>query len=184
MKNLTIIDDSKSSLRKKSAEIKLPLEKHILDLANKMRNYLINSQDTEFVRKHPRVRPGVGLAAPQIGKNIRMFAVLFDMSEEEIYDYVLVNPIIAEKSDAFCYIKGGEGCLSVPSQHNGYVPRHHKITIKGLDLVSKREVVLKLEGYPAVVFQHEFDHLEGILFYDHINKENPFEKIMDAIEID
>ena len=183
MKTLTILSDKKTSLRRKSAEIKFPLEKYVLDLGRKLREHLINSQDEKFLEKHPNVRSGVGIAAPQVGKNIRMFAVLCEHGETELYDYVLLNPKITKKSSEMCYILGGEGCLSVNEEHVGFVPRHHRITISGFDLFLEKEIELTLEGFPSVVFQHEYDHLDGILFYDRINKENPTKEIDGAIVI-
>ena len=137
-----------------------------------MREYLIKSNDPVFLEKHPQVRSGVGLAAPQIGKNIRMFAVLCE-DKEQIIDVVLLNPKISEKSQELCYLPSGEGCLSVNDEHLGLVMRHRKITIEGYDLLANSHVQLTLENFPAVVFQHEYDHLDGILFYDRIDKDNP-----------
>lgn len=67
----------------------------------------------------------------------------------------------------------GEGCLSVDREIPGYVPRYARITVKAVTLEGK-EVKLRLKGYAAVVFQHEIDHLNGTMFYDRINKEDPF----------
>jgi len=59
------------------------------------------------------------------------------------------------------------------------VPRYARITVKGIDLEGN-EVKLRLKGLPAIVFQHEIDHLNGIMFYDHINKQDPYTEIPDA----
>ena len=184
MKILSIVSDRHPALRKKSTEIKFPLEKHITDLAKKMREYLINSQDYSFLEKHPRVRTGVGLAAPQIGKNIRMFAVYFENNDEKFYDFVLINPRVTSRSATLSYLAAGEGCLSVDIDHPGFVVRNASITIEGYDVMTSQNVKLELGGYPSIVFQHEFDHLDGILFYDRIDKENPTKPIDGAIVIE
>ena len=183
MKSLRIISDKHASLRRKSVEVKFPIEQHIIDLANNMRNYLINSQDPEYLKKHPRTRSGVGLAAPQVGKNIRMFAVAF-VDDESVYDFVLINPVITKVSKTPSFLAGGEGCLSVNEEHKGYVIRNSAITIEGFDLNTKKMVSVDLEGYPAIVFQHEYDHLDGVLFYDRISKHDPFKEIEGAIVIE
>ena len=184
MKMLSIVSDKKASLRKKSVEIRFPLEKYIVDLAHKMREHLINSQNLSFLEKHPKVRTGVGLAAPQIGKNIRMFAIYFEIDENEKYDFVLVNPKIVKRSSTPSYLSGGEGCLSVDTDHPGYVVRSSAISISAFDVISNKQISLNLEGYPSIVFQHEYDHLDGILFYDRINKENHFNELEGAVVID
>ncbi|MDR1697410.1 MAG: peptide deformylase, partial [Erysipelotrichaceae bacterium] len=81
------------------------------------------------------------------------------------------------------YLQDGESCLSVAQDHEGYIYRAHHITIVGYDLLTSTEVKLELNGYPAIVFQHEYDHLNGVLFYDRINKNDPFKKLPNAIAI-
>ena len=71
------------------------------------------------------------------------------------------------------YLNGGEGCLSVDEQIEGNVVRYARITVRAHDM-DGNEVKVRFKGYPAVVLQHEIDHLNGIMFYDHINKDNPF----------
>ena len=70
----------------------------------------------------------------------------------------------------------GEGCLSVDREVEGYVHRPKRVSVETY-LYNKGKLVkvkLRLHGYPAVVFSHEYDHLNGVLFVDHINKDNPF----------
>lgn len=169
-----IVLDNKKSIRQKSLPIELPLNDELKQLALDMHEYLVLSNDEDFLEKHRSVRPGVGLAAPQIGRNIRMFAVHFQDENDVRYDYVLVNPKIEIESAKRAYLKSGEGCLSVNDDHPGYSYRAYKITMSAYDALSEKEVTLDLVGYPAIVMQHEYDHLEGILFYDRINTFNPF----------
>jgi peptide deformylase len=110
------------------------------------------------------VNPGVGIAAPQVGVNVKMIYVQrFDKQGEPFEVYY--NPVIYEYGDS---IKSGrEGCLSVPGVM-GYVDRSQDIVIEYLDStgISKNE---KISGFTAVIFQHEIDHLNGILYFDRIS---------------
>ena len=82
-----------------------------------------------------------------------------------------------------CYLESGEGCLSVDKVHEGFVYRHYKVTVKTYDLLKKSLMTYTFTGYPAIIVQHEIDHLKGVLFYDHINKESPFIRKSGAISI-
>jgi len=183
-----IIDDKNPLLRKKSEEVALPLSKEDEKLLLDMYEYLENSQDEELSEKYD-LRPGVGIAAPQLGVLKRMCAILVcDYDEEGNIThktaYALANPKIISYTPKRAYLKDGEGCLSVNRNIEGYVPRAAKVTVKGYDALTKQEVTIVARGYLAIVFQHELDHFEGTLFYDHINKKEPFKKIEGALEID
>ncbi len=113
---------------------------------------------------------GVGLAAPQIGKNIRMFIVdCTPWGEEDpsLADYrrVFVNPVIYEHSEQTDLFE--EGCLSLPGLHEN-VRRPVKIRMRYLDenFVEHDE---EFDGRPARVIQHEYDHIEGKVFTDHLS---------------
>ena len=113
---------------------------------------------------------GVGLAAPQIGLPIRIVTVDLDVLSEDYPEFkgfrkVYINAHILETSDDLVSME--EGCLSLPGIHES-VKRSNKIRVKYLDenLVEHDEVV---EGYLARVMQHEFDHLEGKMFIDHLS---------------
>ena len=108
--------------------------------------------------------PGVGLAAPQIGRSISL--VVADPGEvDKPSPLILINPeIIAHEGEA-CIT---EGCLSVPD-YTAEVPRHRKIIVRAYTLEEK-EVELTLEDFPAIILQHELDHLQGILFIDRISR--------------
>ena len=174
MKDFKIVKDNKKSLRERSVDISLPLSEEIISLGNDMLQYLILSQDEEYLKKHKNVRSGVGLAAPQIGKNINLLAIYFIDENEKENKYVLVNPKIISESTKLCYLKSGEGCLSVDKEHPGYIYRPYKIKVKAFDLLNNNEVLLELKGYSAIVAQHEIDHLNGVMFYDHIDPKDPF----------
>ncbi len=112
-----------------------------------------------------RVAPGVGLAAPQVGVSERLIVVEYGDDEDETVPkklVVVINPEIVQASEE--KVEGIEACLSIP-QLAGEVERHEKVTVKGLNRHGK-PVKIKAEGWLARIFQHEIDHLEGVLFTD------------------
>ncbi|GIO27377.1 peptide deformylase [Ornithinibacillus bavariensis] len=137
-----------------------------------MMNFLKNSQDRHLSKKY-KLRAGVGLSANQIGLNKRMFVAYLTDEKGNKHEYSLINPKIISHSVSMIYLPPSEGCLSVDRDIKGFVPRYEKIKVRGLN-VEGEEIVVKLKGYASIVVQHEIDHLNGIMFYDHINKENPF----------
>lgn len=177
-----IIRDGHPTLRKVADEVKLPPSEEDKRILTSLMEYVVNSQDEKMVEKYG-LRPGIGLAAPQINVSKRMIAVHVEDDKERLYSYALFNPKIVSHSVELSYLQSGEGCLSVDEPHPGFVPRHARVTVKGYDLNGK-EVIVRLKGLPAIAFQHEIDHLNGILFYDKINKENPFAPIENAIAIE
>jgi len=177
---LTIIKDSDPKLREKSKPVPMPLSDKHRKLLLAMIDYLAKSQDEEYATKH-HLREGVGLAAPQVGHNIRMIAIHFQKDERAV-SHGLVNPIVVASSVKLTYLGTGEGCLSVDEVHEGYVYRPYKVTVKAFDVVTNQDVALTFRGFDAIVVQHEIDHLDGILFYDRIDKANPF-KLLENAEI-
>ncbi|MDD3949121.1 MAG: peptide deformylase [Anaerolineaceae bacterium] len=116
-----------------------------------------------------RNEPGVGLAAPQIGQSIRLVVVEYAEEPEdenaptpEPKRYVLVNPEIVKRSEET--VEGMEGCLSVPGLI-GNVERNESVTVKALNRFGKPQKI-KANGWMARIFQHEIDHLDGILYID------------------
>lgn len=173
-----IVKDTKKELREKCEEVEMPLSSENEKLLLDMVDYLKKSQDEEYAEKH-HIRSGVGLAAPQIGVNKRMFAVYYS-DGEKIIQYALVNPKIIQNSIRKVAIASGEGCLSVDDDHKGFVYRYHKIVMKAYDVLQKKNVVITAFGYDAIVLQHEYDHLDGILYYDRIDKQNPDKEIPNS----
>lgn len=109
---------------------------------------------------------GVGLAAPQVGIKARVIVVETPQCEDEpgngqLYAAV-INPEIVRASKGM--LDGLEGCLSIPG-YVGEVPRHEAVTVKGQDLKG-RKISIKVQGFVARVFQHEIDHLHGVLYID------------------
>jgi len=166
-----IVREGHPSLRKKANEVDIPLAAENKQLLEDMLTFLKNSQDEEIADKY-QLRAGVGLAATQLNINKRLIAVHFTDAKDNIYSYGLANPKIISHSVEQAYISNGEGCLSVDREINGLVPRHARVTVKATD-INDQPVKLRLRGFPAMVFQHEIDHLNGIMFYDYIDKDNP-----------
>jgi len=179
-----IVKDSNPSLRLKSEEVK-EITPEIISFVNDMHDYLVATQDENLSKKY-NLREGVGLAAPQVGRNIKALVVYFEEQTEEgnrVIDHRLINPRIILESVKECYLSGGEGCLSVDNHHDGYVYRHNKIQVKAFNAQTMKEEIITARGYEAIVLQHEIDHLNGVLYYDHIDKKNPFNQKEDAIRL-
>jgi peptide deformylase len=116
-----------------------------------------------------RQAPGVGLAAPQVGESFRLIVVEYgDEENDEVPPklYVMVNPEITRASQET--VLGTEGCLSVPGIQ-GDVERLEAITVKGLNRHA-HPMTVKAKGWLARIFQHEIDHLDGVLFVDRAEK--------------
>ncbi|WP_428908799.1 peptide deformylase [Niallia sp. Krafla_26] len=176
-----IVRDGHPVLRKVASEVALPPSDEDKQILHQLMEYVQNSQNPEIAERYG-LRPGIGLAAPQINVSKRMIAVHVTDESGKLYSYSLINPRIISHSVEKAYLISGEGCLSVDDPHPGFVPRYARITVKGFDSEGK-EVKIRLKGLPAICFQHEIDHLNGIMFYDHINTENPMEKPENAIAI-
>lgn len=176
-----IIKEGNPTLRKVAEIVPLPASDEDKQILASLMEYVQNSQNPELVQKYD-LRPGIGLAAPQINVSKRMIAVHLT-DQGKLYSYALFNPKIISHSVENAYLTAGEGCLSVDRVVPGYVPRHARVTITGTTLEGE-EVKLRLKGLAAICFQHEIDHLNGIMFYDHINEQNPFEVPPNAIAIE
>ena len=113
-----------------------------------------------------KVECGIGLAAPQIGKHWRIIAVTRDGVPE-----IFANPEITKRS--LRKVKNEEGCLSVPTL-TGIVQRPRAITLKALDR-NGEDMTIETDTFDAIIFQHEIDHLDGILFTDRAQKIMPIE---------
>lgn len=172
---LKIVKDNNPKIRKKSEEVPLPLLKEDREILDSMFDYLVKSQDDEYASKH-NIRPGVGMAAIQAGFLKRMF-VIYYQKENSTIQYKLVNPKIIETSIRKAALSNGEGCLSVDNEHEGLVHRYYKIVMKAYDALQDKDIVITATGYDAIVLQHEYDHLNGILFYDHIDKTKPQQQL-------
>lgn len=167
-----IIREGHPTLREVAKEVALPLSDEDQKIAKSLMEYVLNSQDDELAEKYD-LRPGIGLAAPQINVSKRMFAIYIEGEEEPELDIIAINPKIVSHSVEQTFLDSGEGCLSVDRPVEGYVPRYARITIEAYDIDGKK-FKKRLRGLPAIAFQHELDHLNGVMFFDHIDENNPF----------
>lgn len=172
-----IIKENHKNIRKKSNDVLLPLTCEDKKILNDMNTYLLNGYDEEKVKKY-NIRPGVGLSAVQINVLKRMFVICVHDEENHLENFAVINPVIISHSEQLCYLFGGEGCLSVDRETKGIVHRYLRIKARYYEYnFLTEELTLKenyFTGYKAIIFQHELDHLNGILFIDHIDKLRPF----------
>ena len=177
LKTKDILDEKDKRLRTISKEVTFPLTKKDKETIDIMIEYLKNSQIDELAEKYD-LRPGMGMSAIQLGIAKRYFVVVNELSdpedeEKEFETYVLINPKIISNSMEQIYVEEGEGCLSVNRPVEGIVPRYARVTMEAYDMDGNKIQVRGREEL-AICFQHELDHLNGILFVDHIDPKNPF----------
>ena len=172
LRNKDIIDEFDKRIRIVSKEVTFPLDNKTLQLIKDIKEMLRNSQIEELAEKYD-LRPGMGLSAIQLGIAKRYFVVVYEYEEGKFEEYVVVNPKILSESEEKIYVEEGEGCLSVNRPIEGIVPRAARIKVEFFDEKGNKQI-LRLREELAIVFQHEIDHLNGILFYDHIDKKNPY----------
>ena len=187
-----IVKEGTPSLNEKCKKVDIPLTSADIECIRGLYEYMVVSAVDELVEQY-HIRPGVGIAAPQVGVNKRMFAmncVDFLDEKQKQYFYAWINPQILEASKEMTYLPSGEGCLSVDRDTQGLVtPRHMAIKVKGTiydyNTGKLKNVTMQLKGYPAIVFQHEYDHLDGILYTSKMYKVNELDKdILPLYEID
>lgn len=146
METFPIVKDPTTSLRQRSQEVEV--------------SEIQTPEFQAFLDKLARtmiVEDGVGIASPQVGKNIRAIVVNMPKGPE-----CFMNPEIVKKSQAM--EASDEGCLSVPGKY-GVVQRHKKVTLRALNRHGRR-IEFEVKAFPAIIFQHEIDHLDGVLFID------------------
>jgi len=119
----------------------------------------------------------VGLAAPQVGKNIRLITTTQrdqkNWKDKFLGETIMINPVITEKSSDFIIFE--EACISLPDIL-GKVKRHKSITVEFMDLKRNKQK-RKLKDFNAVIIQHEIDHLDGVLFTDKLVKNKTTKQI-------
>lgn len=160
------------SLREKSKEVH-KVSKKIKDLVKDLLDTLYSQN-------------GVGLAAPQIGENYRVFVIDTSSGDEPLNPMVFINPKIIKKSGAFI---SNEGCLSFPEVYTD-VRRYLNVMVKAMDENGRSFIIEGKDGSLLTkALQHEFDHLEGILFVDHARNRFEIEqalaqKHLPSLELD
>lgn len=172
-----ILDESDKRLRTVSEEVVFPMSKEYKNLVKEMMEHLRLSQIEEFSEKYD-LRPGMGLSAIQLGVNKRFFVIVEETTkegdkEQSFKNYFIANPKVISHSEEKIYAEFGEGCLSVNREVEGIIPRYARVTLKGYDIDGKK-ITLRGREEVSIAMQHEIDHLNGILFVDRIDKEDPY----------
>ncbi|MDR0297434.1 MAG: peptide deformylase [Streptococcaceae bacterium] len=180
-----IVREGNPTLRQVADEVSLPLSAEDKALGRKMMEFLHNSQDDE-IAEAMGLRGGVGLAANQLDIAKKIIAVLVPnppetdaegntVNEDTGYalEEILFNAKIVRESVQTAALESGEGCLSVDREVPGYVVRHARVTVDYVDINGHAQS-LKLRGFSSMCVQHEIDHTNGIMFYDHIDPNEPW----------
>ena len=127
--------------------------------------------------------PGLGLAANQVGVSSNFFVIDVSVEKETRDPVIIINPVITASEEE---VMGEEGCLSIPEVF-AEVKRSKHVEVKGYDLKGN-ELRYEAEGFLARAFQHEIDHLNGVLFWDNLSKvkrdmlQRKFKKKLKEIE--
>jgi peptide deformylase len=145
-------------LRQKAKRIK-SIDKSILKLAGDMRETLVAAK-------------GVGLAAPQVGISLRLIVVSVPYENMANEEYCLINPEVSRRTGERIV---NEGCLSIPG-YIGEITRSMQVRVKGTDEKGK-EIKITAEGLLAEALEHEIDHLNGILYVDHLESQDKLHKM-------
>ncbi len=162
-----IVKYGASSLREKSREVH--------KISKKIQILVEDLYDTLYALN------GVGLAAPQIGENLRVFVVDTGVDQKTMKPITFINPKILKKEGA---VNSYEGCLSFPDAYTN-VRRYKYVKVKALDIKGRPFIMEADEGsLLARCIQHEFDHLEGILFIDHCRNRFDADKVLTEKGLD
>ncbi len=166
MSILKVIEYGNPILRQKSKEV--------IKVSKKIKNLVMDMLDTMYQYN------GVGLAAPQIGENLRIFVIDVSDPSGPINPLVFINPKIIKKSGA---INSYEGCLSFPKAYTN-VRRYKNIMVKALDINGRTFIKEAKDGeLLARAIQHEFDHLEGKLFIDHCRNRFEANRVLEKYNL-
>lgn len=171
-KNFKILDEKNKKLRQISKEVTFPLSKDEKQTIDDVMTYLKYSQIEKYAKKY-NLRAGWGMSAIQIGIDKRWFVIVEELEDGSFKNYFFANPKIISNSTEMIYVEQGEGCLSVNRDVKGIVPRYARITVEAQD-TNGNKFTMRLREDIAICVQHEMDHLKGMLFFDRIDKKNPF----------
>lgn len=169
---LRILDEKNKMLKTVSKDATFPLSDKDRQLIRDSLKYLEMSQIEEYSERY-HLRPGMGLAFIQLGVPKRIFVVVDEVDEGKFEKYVIINPRVISHSEELIYVEEGEGCLSVNRPVEGIVPRFARMKIEAED-ENGDTYTYRVREDLSVAFQHEMDHLDGILFVDKIDAKNPY----------
>lgn len=179
--DLKILDEKAKILRTVSKEVTFPLDKEDIKTINDAITLLKLSQDDDIAEKYD-LRAGMGLAFIQLGIPKRIFVIANKNDDDSFEEHIIINPKILSQSEELIYVGEGEGCLSVNRPVEGIIPRCARINVEYNDINGKKKTIRVREEI-AIAFQHEIDHLNGILFVDKIDKKNPYKNKDNMREI-
>jgi peptide deformylase len=168
----SLVKEDNPILKEIAKEVETPITKDDLNLLREMAMFVMQSQVKEKDENGDNYIPSIGLSAPQIGISKKMMVIVTPDDNQDLVTLAVINPEITSVSrDNFINMKDGEGCLSVQSIKGVKIPRYKWIRYTGtvVDLKTgetTKKVMSKVEGYLSIVFQHEYDHLLGILITD------------------
>ena len=171
-KKVNILDEKEKVIREKSVEVEGNLTVKEKELISRSLKQLKFSQIENLAEKY-NLRPGMGLAFPQLGILKRVIMIVHEEEPHVFRNYVVINPKIISNSQEIIAAEAGEGCLSVNREVEGHVPRFARVTVEGYDLDGNK-IRIRAREELAIAFQHEIDHLDGVLFYDRIDKKKQF----------
>ena len=174
LKTKDILDEKDKRLRMISDEVVFPLTDKDKKTIHDMIEYLHDSQIEEIAEER-NLRPGMGMAAIQLGIKKRYFVIVYETTEEDDTEqkfdtYIVVNPKIISHSEELICAEMGEGCLSVNRETEGFVKRYARVKVEAYDIDGNKYVVRAREEL-AIAFEHEIDHLNGILFVDKLTND-------------
>ena len=165
--DIKILDEKEKILHRPSKDVEFPLSEQDKKNINDMIKYLKMSQDDKYLKEY-NLRAGMGLSYVQIGIPKRLFVIANEVDKGAFEEYIIINPVITSQSEELIYVGEGEGCLSVNRAVEGIVPRHARININYQDMDGNPKTMRAREEL-SIAFQHEIDHLNGILFIDKIS---------------
>lgn len=171
-----IVKDTNPKLREKCESVVLPPTTEDKKLLEDMLEFLENSQTPKFKKKH-RIRSSLGMSANQIGIQKRAIAIAVKgVGKTAGLRVAMFNPKIIERSEELIHLASGEHCISVDVSQIGIVHRNARVVVRGYD-IEGIERDYEFKGLIAICVQHEIDHLDGILYYDLLDKKfNPHSK--------
>ncbi len=170
--NIKIYDETDPRLHQVSKEVTFPLDDETKKLIEDTLVYLEMSQDEDIAEKYD-IRAGMGMSFVQMGRLQRIFVVSEDNGDGTFERHIVINPELISHSEELIYVGEGEGCLSVNRPVDGIVPRYARCTFKAYDMDGNPYKIRVREDI-SIAYQHELDHLNGILFVDKIDPKDPY----------
>jgi len=170
--NIKIYDETDPRLHQVSKEVTFPLDDETKKLIEDTLVYLEMSQDEDIAEKYD-IRAGMGMSFVQMGRLQRIFVVSEDNGDGTFERHIVINPELISHSEELIYVGEGEGCLSVNRPVEGIVPRYARCTFKAYDMDGNPYKIRVREDI-SIAYQHELDHLNGILFVDKIDPKDPY----------